>query len=465
MGFGRPGNRGVGRHTVMDGGGTSRVRRGLWVCLLGLSVFGLVATHASVASAATASGDYIVVLKPGADEGGVEGDARAGGASISQRYSHALNGFAGHLSDAQEAKLSADPRVLYVATDETLTAAAPKAKPTPPPPQQEQILPFPVQRLAGDRSSTRSGDGQGSVAVNVAVIDSGIDLTHPDLNVAGGVDCSNGQGYADVFGHGTEVSGTLAAKDNTIGVVGVAPDARLWSVRVLNNKGNGSTSAILCGIDWVTATRSDNDPTNDIAVANMSLIGKGTDDGDCGRTRKDPLHQAICAATAAGVTYVVAAGNDTVDIQQTKPASYDEVLTVTGIADSDGQPGGLGPPTFCQHDPDDSPANFSNFATLPSDRAHTVAAVGECVASTINGGLYGSGTGTSFAAPAVAGTVALCIASGPCAGLTPAQIVQKIVADTANYNTATPSYGFTGDPLHPADPGKYYGFLARAGLY
>jgi subtilisin len=441
----------------------ARLGLALRVCVLGLSLFVLVAIRASVASAANASGDYVVVLKPNADENSVEGNARAGGASISQRYSHALNGFAGHLSDAQVAKLNADPRVQYVTADQTLTADAPQGTPTPP--QQDQIVPFPVVRLGGDLSSTRSGDGQGSVAVNVAVMDSGIDLTHPDLNVVGGVNCSNDKGYADVFGHGTEVSGTLAAKDNAIGVVGVAPGARLWSVRVLNNKGAGGTSAILCGLDWVVGTRTDNDPTNDIAVANTSLGGHGTDDGNCGLTKNDPMHQAICAGAAAGITYVVAAANDAEDIQRVKPASYDEVLTVTGIADSDGQPGGLGKPTFCLNDPDDSPASFSNFATLPSDRAHTVAAVAECVASTLNGSLYGSGSGTSFAAPAVAGTVALCIASGPCAGLTPAQIVQKIVADAAAYTNATPGYGFNGDPLHPADPGKYYGYLARAGLY
>jgi subtilisin family serine protease len=440
-----------------------RVRLALQVCLLALSVVVLVGGRAAVASAANTSGDYIVVLKPSADERAVENGAKAGGATISQRYSHALNGFAGHMSDAQAVKLSADPRVLYVATDQTLTAATPP--PAPVPPQQDQILPFPVQRLGGDQSSTRSGDGQGSVPpVNVAVMDSGIDLTHPDLNVVGGVNCTNGQGYADVFGHGTLVSGTLAAKDNAIGVVGVAPGARLWSVRVLNNQGNGSTSAILCGLDWVTATRTDNDPTNDIAVANASFGGKGSDDGNCGLTKKDPMHQAICAGTAAGVTYVAAAGNDSVDIQQAKPAGYDEVLTGTGIADSDGQPGGLGPSTWCLGDPDDSPASFSNYATLASDRSHTVAVVAECVASTVNGGLYGSGSGTSFAAPAVAGTVALCIASGRCASLTPAQIVQKIVADAAAYNTANPGYGFTGDPLRPIS-GKYYGYLARAGLY
>jgi subtilisin len=196
----------------------------------------------------------------------------------------------------------------------------------------------------------------------------------------------------------------------------------------------------------------------------MSLAGHGSDDGNCGLTKNDPLHQAVCAGTAAGITYIAAAGNDSEDIQKVKPAAYDEVLTVTGIADSDGQPGGLGPHTFCLDDPDDSSASFSNFATLPSDRAHTVSAVAECVASTINGSLYGSGSGTSFAAPAVSGAVALCIASGPCAGLTPAQIVQKLVADSGNYNAANRGYGFQGDPLRPIS-GKYYGSLIRAGLY
>ena len=76
----------------------------------------------------------------------------------------------------------------------------------------------------------------------------------------------------------------------------------------------------------------------------------------------------------------------------------------------------------------------------------------------------GSGTGTSFSAPLVTGTVTLCIASGPCAGLTPAQIVTKIVADAAAYNVANPGYGFTGDPQHPG-AGKYYGNLIRAALY
>jgi subtilisin len=81
------------------------------------------------------------------------------------------------------------------------------------------------------------------------------------------------------------------------------------------------------------------------------------------------------------------------------------------------------------------------------------------------GGLYGVSSGTSFASPLAAGTVALCLASGkkPCAGLTPAQIIRKIVGDAIAYNTGNPGYGFTGDPLHSPDPNRYYGFLIRAG--
>ncbi len=137
------------------------------------------------------------------------------------------------------------------------------------------------------------------------------------------------------------------------------------------------------------------------------------------------------------------------------------------MVDTDGQPGGLGPNAICTGDPDDTPAYFSNFATLGADRGHVVSAPGECISSTYPGGLYAGGSGTSLSAPSITGTVALCIASGnrPCAGLTPAQIVAKIVADDAAYNAANPGYGFTGDPLHSPDPNKYFGYLIYAGLY
>jgi subtilisin family serine protease len=375
-------------------------------------------------------------------------------------YKVALRGYAATIPTSRLAELTSDPNVAYVAPDAPVSAAA-------------QLLPSGVDRIDGDLSSTISGDGTGSVNLNVAVIDSGIDPTHPDLNVVGGFNCTNGKSFADENGHGTGVAGVIAAKDDTFGVVGVAPGARLWAVRVLGKNNRGSLANLLCGIDWVTSTRTDSDPSNDIAVANMSIVSKHSDDGNCGLTNKDPEHQAICRSVAAGVTYVVAAGNDGADLAGTAPAAYDEVLSATALVDTDGQPGGTGPQfvvfngTRCPLRSliqDDSAAPFSNFATTNADQAHTVAAPGRCIVTDFLGGQLALESGTSFSSPLVAGAAALCIASGPCAGLTPAQIMQKLVSDASAYNTANPGYGFAGDPLRP-QAGRYYGYLVPAALY
>jgi subtilisin len=382
------------------------------------------------------------------------------GATLSQVYKVALRGYAATVPASRLAELTSDPSVAYVAPDTPVAAAA-------------QVLPSGVDRVDGDLSSTLSGDGAGSVNLNVAVIDTGIDPSHPDLNVVGGVNCSKARSFVDEDGHGTGVAGLIAAKDDAIGVVGVAPGARLWAVRVFN-KNIATTSMMLCGVDWVTSTRTDSDPSNDIAVANMSVIGKGRDDGNCGLTNKDPFHQAICRSVAAGVTYVVAAGNNGADVARYFPAGYDEVLTATAMTDTDGQPGGTGPDqivfngTVCPSDTglvqDDTAVFFSNFATTSADQAHTVAAPGACIVTDYLGGQLAVESGTSFSSPLVAGVAALCIASGSCAGLTPAQIVQKLVSDAAAYNSANPGYGFAGDPLRP-QAGTYYGYLVRAALY
>jgi subtilisin len=205
-------------------------------------------------------------------------------------------------------------------------------------------------------------------------------------------------------------------------IVGVVPGAQLWAIRVLAKNGNSSDASVLCGVDYVTSTRLDADPTNDIAVANMSLGGRGSDDRNCGLPNDDPLHAAICASTAAGVTYVAAAGYDGTDLATHVPAGYDEVLTVTAITVHDGQPGGTGllrPPCNLSW-ADDTPALFSNFATLASDQAHTIAAPGVCIWSTwiapANAALV---SGTSQASPAVAGTAALVSRAAPAWGHRP----------------------------------------------
>jgi subtilisin family serine protease len=224
--------------------------------------------------------------------------------------------------------------VLFVSQDRTVSIAA-------------QSLPTGVNRIEGDLSSTRSGNGSGAVNVAVAVIDTGIDLDHPDLNVVGGTNCSTGRSYDDGNGHGTHVAGTIGAKDDGIGVVGMAPGTPLYAVRVLNNAGSGSWSSVVCGIDWVRA----NAGSKRIKVANMSLGGSGSDNGCNG----DALHKAICNSVAAGVTYTVAAGNSAANLSGFVPAAYNEVLTVTAIADFNGLPGG-GAGATCRSDVDETAA-------------------------------------------------------------------------------------------------------------
>jgi subtilisin len=431
---------------------------------------------AASVSAAPIPGHYIVVLKDSvADPGAVANEhGQEHGVQRDHLYAHALKGYSAVVSADKVKALRADPRVQFVSPDQTVEATA-------------QTLPTGVDRIDADTSSTLAGNGGGSVNVNVAILDTGTDAQHPDLNVAGGKSCVSDKypATSDPGGHGTHVGGTVGALDNDLGVVGVAPGARLWSVRVLDKVGKGSLSEIVCGIDWVTATRTDSASDNDVAVANMSLGGSGTDAPDCGVSTADPVHVAICASVAAGVTYVVAAGNEPADFQRATPAAYDEVLTVAAMADFDGRPGGRTPRPECDYkslqkdperDSDDRATSFSSFATLAADQAHTVAAPGLCILSTfpvqgahnrpflvVSPG-YAYWQGTSMATPHAAGTVALCIHSGACAGLTPAQIIDKIVSDSAAYNTATPGYGFQGDPLRPIS-GRYYGYLIRAGSY
>jgi subtilisin family serine protease len=410
----------------------------------------------------------IVVLHDDADTGKVVRDhQRRFGIQILFEYRYALRGYAAMVAEDALPALSLDPAVQFIENDrdDRPPGVATFAKE---PTQPAQTLSFAIGRIGADVSSTASGDGRGNVNVNVAVLDGGVQRDHPDLNVDGGANCvgSLGRAIGDPSGHGTMVAGFIAARDNKIGRVGIAPGARIYDVRVLADDLYGFLSELVCGIDWVAGTRLDATTGNDIAIANMSLGGPiPPDDGTCGVTDHDSTHRAICGLVALGVTVVVSAGNEGYDFVETGPATYGEVLTVTAMADRDSRPGGLGGVFMCDPEQyDDTVAYWSNFATLASDRSHVVSAPGVCMASTFPGSAYGVGSGTSFSSPVAAGTVALCMAFGPCAGKTPAQVIERIVADAEAYNLANPGYGYEGDPLRP-DGSRYYGYLLYAGQY
>ena len=348
------------------------------------------AAPAAVSHASPAAQSYIVVLQDDASPGRVaDRHARAHGADVSHVYRSALRGYAARMSPAAAARVAADPRVSWVQRDGTVHATA-------------QTTPTGINRANADASSTLAGNGSGTVDVDVAVIDTGIDLDHADLNVytAGAKNCSTGRSADDGNGHGTHVAGTIGARDDATGVVGMAPGARVWPVRVLDNRGSGSWSAVVCGIDHVAAN------ADRIEVANMSLGGSGSDLGNCGNG-SDAMHAAICNAVAKGVTFVVAAGNSTDDSANHVPAAYDEVVTVSALADFNGVPGG-GAAATCRADVDDTFADFSNYGADVD-----LIAPGVCINSTWKGGGYNTISGTSMASPHVAGGAALYLAANP----------------------------------------------------
>ena len=369
---------------------------------------------------------YIVVFKEGSKKDHIP---KAYGLTKIKQYDHAINGLVVKASAAQIEKLKNDESVLFVEQDSIVTINA-------------QSMPVGIKRINADLNPISKIDGiDERVDVDIAIIDTGIDRFHPDLNVAGGINFvgADPNAWHDGHGHGTHVSGTIAALDNGEGVVGVAPGARVWGVKVLSDSGSGYRSDVIQGIDWATAN------SDVIDVVNMSLGGSGSDDGNCGLTNFDAEHLAICNSVAKGVVYVVSAGNNAADAASKVPAAYDEVITVSAIADFDGIPGGLG--TFtCRFDVDDTFADFSNYGADVD-----IAAPGVCVLSSLTGGGYASWSGTSMASPHVAGAAALYIvANGKPMDKTGVDSVKQGLLDLAI--PQNDPAGFTGDRDVFAEP-------------
>lgn len=309
------------------------------------------------------------------------------GGQLTFVYTKAIKGFAATMNDvAVNNLLERNPQIVSVERDGIVTMDK-----GPPPGKgpggggdeggsdPAQVVDWGVERVCG------AGCSYTNKGRTVWVLDTGIDGDHPDLNVVGGrnFDCLRGRCKADDWddgnGHGTHVAGTIAAIDNDIGVVGVAPGANVFAVRVLNSRGSGSISGVIAGVDFVA------DPSNAGDVANMSLVGGAS----------QALDDAVMAAARLGVRFSLAAGNNADDANNYSPARVNHMYVFTVSAMDSG----------------DYFASFSNYGS-PVDYA----APGVSIHSTYKDGGYRTLSGTSMAAPHVAGLLVLLGTAPGCDG-------------------------------------------------
>jgi subtilisin family serine protease len=341
-------------------------------------------------------GSYIVTL----DESAADSDSSSGkavaaryGAKIKKTYTAALNGYAVELSEAQAKRLAADPAVASVVQDRVFTISG--TQPSPPSWGLDRID---QRALPLNRSYTYPEPG--GEGVTAYVIDTGVRISHSDFGgrAANGYDAIDNDNVAqDGHGHGTHVAGTVGGS-----AYGVAKKARIVGVRVLNNQGSGTTAQVVAGIDWVT--RNAVKP----AVANMSL-GGGADSA---------LDTAVRNSIAAGITYAVAAGNDNSNASNYSPARVPEAITVGSTTNSDAR------------------SSFSNYGSVVD-----VFAPGSSITSAWNSGDSATNTisGTSMAAPHVAGAAALYLANNRSA--TPAQVSSALATAATSGVVGNPGTG------------------------
>lgn len=332
-------------------------------------------------SSAQDMGRYIVTIQ-GPAEQAEQAVLRAGG--VVDHVFDIIPAIAIQIPAAALPGLERNPAVISIEPDVVATALPkppsppgqdkkpPKDDEEPPPPQE---LPWGVDRIDAEWAwDTSTGSG-----VNVAIIDTGIDNDHPDLSVAGGINyVPSGKGppwarkvdpgaWDDDNGHGSHCAGIVAALDNEIGVVGVAPEASLYAVKALDSSGSGYVSDIIAGLEWSV--------NNYMDIVNMSLGA----DADV-----QAFHDACDAASEAGLLLVAAAGNDGGAVDY--PAAYGSVIAVAATDSSDIRP------------------YWSSYGPEIA-----IAAPGVNILSTYKGGGYETHSGTSMAAPHVAGTLALAV--------------------------------------------------------
>jgi subtilisin family serine protease len=315
-----------------------------------------------------------------------------------------------------------------------------------------QTVPLGVVRVGTPTAAGAAvpSDGNG---IGVAVVDTGIDFAHADLAPSATSFTAFGSSCQDNNGHGTHVTGTIAALDNSIGVIGVAPKATPYCVKVLDASGSGSDATLIAGLDWVRQNR--NTVTPPIRVVNMSLGREGTLDDN------PALHAVVKALYDAGIVTVVAAGNDpSLEVSQNVPATYPEVFAVASTTAA----GGSNKCRFLSSAiAADTASFFSSDGKLTGLIGVTISAPGEdredvssgClissagILSTNLGGGTTRKSGTSMAAPHVSGIVARYIQKLG-TGLKPEDIRTLLRGNAQGFgsaplNSPTSSYSYDGE--------------------
>ena len=334
----------------------------------------------------------IITLRPGVD---VDALTKEHALKPSHTYRHALNGFAAHVNAETIQKLNHDPRVLAVEPDGRVV---PCGQTVPAGILRMGITNFPVAHINGQDNR---------INVDVAVLDTGIQTNHPDLNVVQWADFTGEEWNGDdPIGHGTHVAGIIGALDNDFGVVGVAPGARLWSVRVLGSF-SSTWSVVIAGCDYI-ATNADK-----IAVVNASFTG--VSDSVSPYTA---IHQAVSNLVSRGIVFVAAAGNGTVDISggdrlygtadDLLPAALPEVMAVSAMNPTNDTIAGFSNFSF---EPKPWPASCPACTLACPGLGIDVAAPGVGILSTWIGSSYAMDDGTSMASAHAAGLAALYVAA------------------------------------------------------
>lgn len=288
---------------------------------------------------------------------------RSAGGQVDHSY-HLLPVVLATMSDETLDSIRNRPEIAYVERDRRVHATA-------------QETPWNIGRIGADRVWTAEYGCTSGAGIDVAILDTGIDADHPDLSVAGGINCTGNilkdgstrrADWTDKEGHGTHCAGIVAALNNSVGVVGVAPQVRLWAVKVLADDRSGYVSDVIQGLEWCV--------DNGIEIVSMSFAGEFS----------QALGEACDAACEAGLLLVAASGNDGVAVGY--PAAYDSVIAVSAV------------------DAADRLAAFSSVGP-----AVELTAPGVDIRSTYRDGGYASFSGTSMACPHVAGVAALVWAS------------------------------------------------------